>query len=119
MSTGEKRKKKLGLKGLFDGSILVNDYVTQQLPFALFVACLAILYIANRYSAERIVKNINELGKEVKELRSESIATASELMYKSKQSVIASECERRGMGIVEAVEPPIILKVDSDGDLDE
>ncbi len=118
MSSTEKNKKKLDFKGVFDGSILVNDYVTQQLPFALFLAFLAILYIGNRYSAERIVKNINELDKEIKELRSESIATASELMYKSKQSVIARECERRGMGIVEAIEPPIILEVDNDGYLD-
>jgi len=113
----EKSKKKIGLKGVIDGSILLNEYVTEQLPFALFLASLAILYIGNRYSAERVVKNINALQKEIKELRSESIATASELMYKSKQSVIADECEKRGLGIKEATEPPVVLKVDENGEL--
>lgn len=112
-----KKKKKSALKGVLDGSILLNDYVTQQLPFALYLAFLAIIYIGNRYSAERIVKQINALRKDNKELRSESIATASELMYKSKQSVIAAECEKRGLGIVEATEPPIVLKVDKNGNL--
>jgi hypothetical protein len=110
-------KNKIAIKGVLDGSILLNHYVNQQLPFALFLAFLAVIYIGNRYSTERLVKDIATMQADIKELRHEAIATASELMFRSKQSVIAAECKKRGLGIEEATEPPVVLRLDRRGKL--
>lgn len=104
------RKRKtssIPIKGVIDGSVLINENVTRQLPYILFLAFLAIVYIGNRYSAEQMVRRINTAKKDLKELRSESIATASVLMSKSKQTRVAGESKKRRLGLVESTEPPV------------
>jgi hypothetical protein len=52
-----------------------------------------------------------ELQKEVRELRAEAISTASELENISRQSQVARMVESRGLGLEEAVEPPLKISV--------
>ncbi len=47
------------------------------------------------------------LEKELKELRFESITTASDLMYMSKQSEVVKRVEKEGLDLIESTEPPI------------
>lgn len=110
----KKKQKKGGFKGVIDGSLLAAESVTKQVPFVLFLTFWAILYIANRYAAEKLVRNTKLLETEIKELRSEAIATASELMYRSKRSEVAKEIEKRGMGLIAPETPPYILKLNED-----
>jgi hypothetical protein len=63
--------------------------------------------------AEDTVRKLNNVGKEVKEFRSEYITTKSELMYKSKQSELADFIDQKGMGLKESFEPPRKIKVSS------
>ena len=72
----------------------------------LFLTFLAILYIANRYHAEKILRESVALQNEIKELRSEEITTASDLMYNSKQSEILKMVQRKGLGLEESTTPP-------------
>lgn len=106
----EKKKKKESRRGLLkdiiDGSVLTRTNVLKQLPFVLFLTFLAILYIANRYHAEKILRESVSLQNEIKELRSEEITTASELMYNSKQSEVLKMVEKKGLGLKESTSPP-------------
>jgi len=86
------------------GSFLIREYFIKQIPFVLFWALLAMLYIANGYYAEHTVKEINQLTNELKELRSEYITTKSDLMHLSKQSEVARLAEK--IAIKESVVPP-------------
>ena len=85
----EPKFKKPYLKGtfreLFDGSFLSKEGFAKQLPFIFFLAFLALIYIGNRYKAEKIIQKNIALQKEIKELRAKSITTAAELMYMRKQ----------------------------------
>jgi hypothetical protein len=105
-----KEHKKTSLKELIDGSIITRKAITQQLPFILFVSFLAVLYIGNRYHAEKIVRKIDKLQVEVQDLRAESIITASELMFISKQSEVLKLVNLQNINIKESVEPPIMIK---------
>ncbi len=108
-----KSSKKGGVKGVVDGSFLANDSVVKQLPYVLFMAFLAVVYIANRYHAEKIVGESMRLERELKELRSEKIAIQAELMFISKQSEVAVLVKEKGLGLEESFEPPkkIIVKL--------
>lgn len=99
-------------RGIIDGSVLTKDFVMDQLVFILFLTALAILYIGNRYNAEKIFMQTSKLQKEIKELRSERITTQSELMKISKLSEVAKLVDSKNLGLHELVEPPkkIILK---------
>ena len=106
-----KEEKKETLSGSFkdiiSGSVLSKDVVVHHLPFILFIALLGIYYISNRYHSEGVYDEMIKLEKELKELRFESITTASDLMYMSKQSEVVKRVEKEGLGLIESTEPPI------------
>ncbi|MCB2197276.1 MAG: hypothetical protein KQH79_15560 [Bacteroidetes bacterium] len=103
----ERKESKLGsIKDLLDGSLIANDFIVRQLPYIVFLVFLAFIYIANRYNAEKVVRESIELTKEINELRAEAITTSSELMFISKQSEVSKLVEKRGLGLKESVEPP-------------
>ena len=106
-------EKKFSAKSLIDGSVLTRSWVVNQVPFIIFITFLAILYIANRYHAERIVRETVKIQHEVKELRFESITTAADLMYISKQSEVARMVQEKIPELEELVEPPSKIVIES------
>lgn len=103
----ERKEHKFGsVKDILDGSLIANDFILKQLPYIVFLVVLAFVYIANRYHAEKMVRESIELSKEISELRSQAITISSELMFISKQSEVAKLVESRGIGLKESVEPP-------------
>jgi hypothetical protein len=94
------------LKSIIDGSLLTVRSVVKQLPFILFLVLLALLYIANRYHAEKTIRQINKLKTEVKDLRAEEITTASELMNLNRPSNVQSLVEEKQLGLKLSDKPP-------------
>ena len=113
----KEKKVKPGRKGLGIGHATRNFLGGEKLaegtfrlfPFVLFISFLAFIYIANNYYAERKIRNINKIQKELKEIKYEHISTKSKLMQISKQSQIAKRME--STGIKESTEPVKIIKV--------
>jgi hypothetical protein len=110
-----KKENPLGkaLHGVLDGSVLTKESFVKILPFIFYLTFLAILFIANTYYAERTVMRIEQTKKELKEFRSEHIATKAELMIKSKQSEVSIRLAP--LGIKPTLVPPekIIVTVDT------
>lgn len=100
----------VNLKGLLSGTVLTRESVKKQFPYILFLVFLAVVYIANRYHAEKIVRRMQVVQQEIKELRAESITTTAELMFLSKQSEVTRGIRANGLELHESVEPPIKLK---------
>ncbi len=93
------------LKQIIDGTILTEDKVIRQLPFVLFITVLAIVYIGNRYHAEKVVRDTVSIQKELKELRSESITIASRIMFLSKESEVLKMVREHGLNLHEPKRP--------------
>ncbi len=104
--SGEKEKPAFKIRELLDGTILVRENVLRQLPFVLFLTFLGILYIGNRFHAERMVRKISEMKTEVGNLRSEEITITSELMNISRPSEVAALVASKNMGLKESMVPP-------------
>jgi hypothetical protein len=100
-----------GLSSVFSGTFLTNEKTLKHLPFILFLALIAIFYIANGYYADDKIREVNKISNQLKELRSEYISTKSELMFASKQSEVAKSAEQ--LGLKEPVVPPLKIEVDS------
>lgn len=105
-----KELKGTSFKEFLDGTVLTRKNVVKQLPFIIFLSVLAVMYIGNRYHAEKVIRDINKLQTEVKNLRAEEITTASELMKISKQSEVARLVKENNLGLEESTEPPIKIK---------
>lgn len=94
------RKQKRVSKSLHDilgGDYLSKEFVISNIPFMLYIAVLAIIYIGNTYYAEKTFKEIEKTKTELKELRFQYLTTKSSLMFFSKQSEIASRVEKSGL----------------------
>lgn len=105
-----KEYKKASIKELIDGTILTRRTLSQQLPFIFFLSFLAAIYIGNRYHAEKVIRGMTKLQQEVVDLRAESITTASELMFISKQSEVIKMVNQEQLGLEESTTPPIKIK---------
>ena len=110
-TSGRKDGKRTNvIRNILNGNVLNRESVTSQIPYIFFLAFLAILYIANRYRYEKLVKEVQTLQVEVKNLRAESITTASQLMFISTQSQVSRLVEEKGLGLEESVVPPKKIK---------
>ncbi|MBL4669875.1 MAG: hypothetical protein JKY30_11525 [Flavobacteriales bacterium] len=98
------------MANIFSGNFLSKDNVVGLLPFIFFLTFLGIMYIANGYYAQGIVRDLQKIGNEVKELRSEYITIKSDLNYKSKQSQVAQATE--SIGVYESTIPPTKIIID-------
>jgi uncharacterized protein (UPF0333 family) len=76
--------KFMNMFGIFN-----RNQIVHSMPFILFVAFIVIIYIANSYFAERMIRNIDKTKTSLKEKRAEYISVMSTLMYQSNQSEVA------------------------------
>ncbi|MGJ1195446.1 FtsL-like putative cell division protein [Sphingobacterium spiritivorum] len=97
------------IKSVFSPQKITTYSVVKNLPFVAFIALLALLYISNRHLAERTVRQIDRLSKEVKELSWDYKSLSAELMKRTTQSEIAKRADT--LGLKERKEPPIKIEV--------
>lgn len=110
---GTKKKKKIRIfKQIVNGSILLDELIVKHIPFIVFLFSLGVILIANRYHSERILRDIVNTQKEVRNLRSESISTAAELMNLSRPSEVSRRVKDYKLNLEESTTPPKILYVD-------
>ena len=102
----EEKEKSLSFRDLLDGNVLTRKAVLKQTRFILLLVLIAFLSIANRNHAEKTVIHFNRLQSEVKELRSRSISTSSELVKISRQSEVKQLVNSYELGLEENLEPP-------------
>jgi hypothetical protein len=77
-------------------------------PFFLFLAVLAVIYIYNGHYADKTVRRMNTVNRELKELQYEYKTLKSEVMFRSKQSELAKAVEP--FGLKELLAPPVVLR---------
>jgi hypothetical protein len=102
----EDKEKSLSFRDLVDGNVLTRKAVLRQSRFILLLVLIAFFSIANRNHAEKTVLRLNRLQSDVKEMRSKSISTSSELVRKSRQSEVKQLVNRYELGLEENLEPP-------------
>jgi hypothetical protein len=102
--------KRIRVKELLDGTILIRENIIRQWPYVLFLTFLGVIYIGNRFHAEKMVRQINDLKIEVNNLRAEQITITSELMNISRPSEVNALVESKGLGLKESLEPPKKIK---------
>ena len=92
--------------------VVSKESATQMMPFIIFLAMLAMLYIANKHFAEKTIRGIDKLSKEVKELSWDFKTLKADLMLKSTQTEVAKRVDT--LGLKELVEPPrkILIKTE-------
>ncbi len=76
-----------------------TDLVFGNFSYLLFLGFLGIVYIANAHYAEKNVRDIQHIQKEIKELKWEYTSIKSETMYKSMQSQMDASLDPVGLDL--------------------
>lgn len=71
--------------------------VLKNLPYVLFLGFLTVVYIANAHFAEKQVRTIQVLQRDVRELKREYNSLKSEIMYESRLSEVGDHVKRLGL----------------------
>ena len=101
---------KKNVKGFMKGDILRKDFMSKNAGFFLLIVGLMFIYVGIRYYVENDLKEINNLQRELKDVRIEAITRSSELMEISKQSTVVRTINKKGLGLKESTEPPYLIK---------
>ncbi len=96
---------------IFDREWFTKQGVIGAFPFVLFIVFLAMLYITNKQIAEKKMREIDKINKELKEAKWDYLTTKTQLMDRSKQTDVAKRVS--ALGLREAVIPPkkIVVKL--------
>lgn len=81
--------------------------IVRNIPFFLFLAVLAILYIYNGHHADKLVRKIAVTEKNIKELQYEYKTVKSDLIFRSKATELIKAVEP--LGLKEPKVPPMLL----------
>lgn len=81
--------------------------IVQQMPFFLFLALLAVVYIYNGHHADKLNREITRTTRELKELQYEYKTVKGEVLFRSMQSEVVKAVEP--LGLKELTEAPVVL----------
>jgi len=87
--------------------LMYNRWLVKNIPFYLFAAALAIVYIANGHYADKTIRKINATAKHLKEMEYEFKTIKRDVIFRSKESELAKAVEP--LGLKELVVPPVKL----------
>lgn len=102
-------KKQKGIGDYFSmGSI--GELIIKNILLVAFWGFLLIIYIANAHYSEKQVLEIQQLQKEVKELRWRYMSIKSDMMYNTKQSEVAKAVDEQGLKIRSRKPKKLVVK---------
>jgi hypothetical protein len=102
----EEQKKEREIKFRWK-RVLNYQSIVRQVPFFLFLAFLAVIYIYNGHYADKTIRDINKTSKEVKELQYEYKTVKGAALFQSKQSELLQVVQP--LGLKEMTQAPIVL----------
>lgn len=77
--------------------LLQYKWIAKNTNYFLFLAVLAILYIANGHWADKTIRNINTNARALKNMQYEYKSLKSELIFQSKESELAKAVQPLGL----------------------
>jgi cell division protein FtsL len=82
--------------------------VVQQLPYLLFLAVLAVVYIYNGHNADKLVRKTTKAARELKDLQSEYKSVTGDVLLRSRQSELVEAVKPLGLQVL-TTEPTILI----------
>jgi len=102
-------KAKQTIYNILKGKFLVDEDAKKNWGFIIFLTALALLMITSSHQIDNKVQKISKLNRNMRELRSQFVATKSDLMKLKMESSISKRLEESGLFISQT--PPQKIKV--------
>ena len=106
----EKTNKGPSLTSIIGGDILATDFFRRQAGLLFLVTVLIIIYINNRYECQQQLIEIDNLKKELTDIKYDALTRSSELMERSRQSRIEEYIATKESDLQTSTNPPYLIK---------
>lgn len=106
----EKKKNHASLKSILGGDILATDFFRRQAGLLFLIIVLIIIYINNRYECQMQLIEIDNLKKELTDIKYDALTRSSELMERSRQSRIEEYISSKESDLQTSTHPPYLIK---------
>jgi hypothetical protein len=104
VGSNNKKEKSINLRWK---RLLNYKAIVRQIPFFLFLAVLAVIYIYNGHMADKTIREISKTSNELKELQYEFKSVKGDVLHRSKQSELIEAVQP--LGLKELVTSPVVL----------
>lgn len=105
-------KSNIKISKIIDGSFIAEGWIGKNIGVFIVFAIIGVFYIHNRNMSEKNIREIQNLTKEINELRAESISTSAELARISKQTVVEELLKRNNIDLSSSNQPPVVLGIE-------
>ncbi len=106
------QSRTFSLRKILGGDILSTSFVRRQIWLFLLIALFIVVYIANRYSCQQDIIEIDALQKELKDAKYKALSSNSKLTEESRQSnVLDMLKENKDSTLKLPTQPPYIITV--------
>ena len=100
------------LRKILGGDILSTSFMRRQIWLFLLIALFIVVYIANRYSCQQDIIEIDALQKELKDAKYKALSSNSKLTEESRQSNVLDMLKENKESTVKLpTQPPYIITV--------
>ena len=100
------------LRKILGGDILNTRFMRQQVWLFLLIALFVVIYIANRYSCQQDIIEIDQLQGELKDAKFKALSSNSKLTEKSRQSNVLDMLKNNKDSTLKLpTQPPYIITV--------
>ena len=106
-----KKKKKITVREVLNGRFFESEWFRRNRILMFMIFLMLLTNISVRYKSEKVVREVTALEDSLKELRSESITIAAELMKLSRPSQIMDQIKKSGLQLETSKEPPRKIRV--------
>lgn len=106
----KKKKKKVSFINILGGDILKEDFVVKQSKLLIMIAICFLIFIGNRYSCMKKITQIEDLKRELNDIKYENLVLSTKLTNASRQSQIEKLLESKGIELSVSKTPPFEIK---------
>lgn len=114
MMEESKRKRKFTLGELLNGQFFESELFLKNRLFMFVIFLMLVATITVRYKTAKVLREVDSMEREVKELRAHSIAVSSEIIKLTRPSEILDRIKKSNLGLEPSKEPPRRIYVDKE-----
>ncbi len=103
--------KKTSIRDIFDGSIFSKSYFLKQVKLIILVTCFVFIYMDNRMECEKQIVQINNLRKELTDIKYVSMVIESNMLQLGRRSKIEELIQKYDLQLHEPVTPPYKIEL--------
>ncbi len=103
------KSKKISVFHILSGGILTEEFVVRQSKLLILIVFLIVIFISNRYSCMKKLTEIEDLTRQLNDIKYENLIISTELTTNSRQSQIEALLQEKGIKLEGSKSPAYII----------